>query len=415
METKTIAGEEESSQIQRVYRGKLGRDEARNKRFSREQSKKNPEKSHIKKGTRKKYPKKTEYEKIPKMVRKLTMKEKQKRDLDADPKDQNQKRDHLEKLNEDLKKEKANLKKKQHQKKVNFGRDERRWTYDTYWIIRKRIILGICFKHISSGSLRYMSVRDEISKKLNDFNELVKLHPEVQQHFDDEDESWMEEFESIQAEVFKYETVITTLRKKIKDLKEKKGPLGDVLEFEEEVRNMRNDRGAAKLRNKFHKMAEEKDHKDALQQLDNGEITQERFDDMGFNLKQKKTMFDWVRFPPKGELRKVEKELMQGILKDGSKVLNFKGHGLVDLKKKYFHGPKVHNDSDILKDLDVDAFFKEESEGEIKQGGRRRTRRKRRTRRNVRKKGTKKKALRRRTRRKTKRKRRRKRRTRKKK
>ncbi len=82
---------------------------------------------------------------LPKMVRKPTTKEKQKRDLDADPKDQNQKRDHLEKLNEDLKKEKAKFKKKNNiKKKVNFGRDERRWTYDTYWIIRKRIILGIC-------------------------------------------------------------------------------------------------------------------------------------------------------------------------------------------------------------------------------------------------------------------------------
>jgi hypothetical protein len=329
--------------------------------------------------------------------------------------------------------------------KVNFSGDERRWTYDNYWIIRKRIILGICFKHISKGYLQYRSVQVEISKKINDFNKLVKSHPPVKNHFEWKDKSFYDEFSRVEDEVRINYAKEQAVRKSIREHGELEYLVGTPTEeailnrLKEELQEIKNDSGAAKMR--IRKMMMEREKVDVMMMIRfvNGEITQEVFDQMHIRPKKKKTMSDWVRLPPKGELNKMEKELMQSILKAGSE-----GYGLVDLKKKYFHNPKVPNDSDILKDfnLDVDAFLKENEELQVEteslpakqfpklpisdrkykeefgdefnklvygaEGGRRR--RKRRTKRKVRKKGTKKKARRRRTRR---RKRRRKRRTRK--
>jgi len=149
-----------------------------------------------------------------------------------------------------------------------------------------------------------------------------------------------------------------------------------------------------KLRRRLSKMENELNVIGAMDQLEDGIISYEKFIEMGFRLKRKLTMFDWVRFPPNGELKEVEKNLMQGVLEDASKVSNLERSSLLkDLKKKYFHGPVVPNDSDILEDLDVDAFLKdkviEEEFQETKRGGVRRiTRSKRRIK--VRKKGTKK-------------------------
>ena len=327
--------------------------------------------------------------------------------------------------------------------KVNFSGDERRWTYDNYWIIRKRIIIEICFKHISKGELRYMSIKDEISKKINDFNKLVKSHPEVKKLFEWKDKLFNDEFSRVEDEVRINDAKEQAVRKAIREHGELEYLGGAPAEVEQlsrlkaKLQEIKNDKGAAELRIRKRKMEGEKDDVMMMIRFVNGEITQEVFDEMHIRPKKKKTMSDWVRLPPKGELNKMEKELMQSILKDGSE-----GHGLIDLKKKYFHNPKVPNDSDILKDLDVDAFLKENEELQVEteslpakqfpklpisdrkykeefgdefnklvygaEGGRRR--RKRRTKRKVRKKGTKKKARRRRTRR---RKRRRKRRTRK--
>ncbi len=315
--------------------------------------------------------------------------------------------------------------------KVNFSGDERRWTYDNYWIIRKRIILGICFKHISKGYLQYRSVQVEISKKINDFNKLVKSHPPVKNHFEEEDKIFFDVLNKVVSMAnYKY----NEKKKIMKEIEELKHPKFNLTTEEDDNDKARLDdlknelvvinENESKLKKKRKQLWGEEDLLNEIIKDESGKPN-----DLNARIrpKKKKTMSEWVRFPPKGELNKVEKELMQSILKDGSE-----GHGLVDLKKKYFHDPKVPNDSDILKDfdLDIDAFLKENeasqegestsatpppreegiSSKEFEDGmdalvglGGRRTIRKRRTRRKVRKKGTKKKARRRRTKKKARR------------
>ncbi len=412
-------------------------------------------KPNIKQGPLIKYPKKREPSFIPRMFRsRSTTREVQNANLAKKGKkmSRDQKKNRLLEINEKLKKEQELLKEKSsRERRVNFSSDERRWTYDKYWMIRKMIIIGICFEHIAegqkTGKLNYKLVKNEIPKKINDFNKLVKSHPPVKNHFEEEDKIF---FDVLNKVVSMANDKYNEKKKIMKEIEELKHPRFNLTTEEDDNDKARLDdlknelvvinENESKLLKKRKQLWGEEDLLNEVIKDESGKPN-----DLNARIrpKKKKTMSDWVRLPPKGELNKVEKELIQSILEDGGKILGFKGSSvLIDLKKKYFHGPKVPNDSDILKDfdLDIDAFLKENeasqegestsatpppreegiSSKEFEDGmdalvglGGRRTIRKRRTRREVRKKGTKKKARRRRTRRTRQKKRRRKRRTRK--
>ena len=419
-------------------------------------------KSNIKQEPR--YPQKRGPSFIQRMFRtRSTAREVQNEDLGKGKMSRVQKKNRLLEINKNLRKEQELLKESSRERRVNFSSDERRWTYDKYWMIRKMIIIGICFEHITegqkTGKLNYKLVKNEISKKINDFNKLVKSHPPVKNHFEEEDKIF---FDVLNKVVSMANDKYNEKKKIMKEIEELKFNLTTEEDDNDKARldDLKNElvvinETESKLKKKRKQLWVEEDLLNEIIKDESGEPN-----DLNARIrpKKKKTMSDWVRFPPKGELNKVEKELIQSILKDGGKILGFKGSSVLrDLKGKYSQDYKVPNDSDILKDLNIDDFLIREEvgepaafgstneEGETKsaspppwvplgpenpvdhqhpsdplkdwdmskdtfgQGGRR----KRRTRKKVRKKGTKKKARRRRTRRTRRRKRRRKRRTRK--
>ena len=328
------------------------------------------------------------------------------------------------------------------------GSRERRWTYDKYWMIRKMIIQRICFEHIiqgqKTGILKYYNVKNEILTKINEFNEKVRSHPPVKNHFDEEYKMISDELNNAESILNDKKNEIKKKQKEIEKEKDAKTYIRLILE----LKPMKKEENI--LSSNLGQLWEKQSLLNEVKKEEEGKKNH-----LGkYILVEKRTMFDWVRFPPKGELNKVEKELIQSILEDGGKILGFNGSSFLrDLKGKYSQDYKVPNDSDIFKDLNIDDFLIREEvgvpaavgstneEGETKStpppvwvsmgsenpvvspdpddplkdwdmsndklGGRR----KRRTRRKVRKKGTKKKA--RRTRRTRRRKRRRKRRTRK--